>query len=42
MRGGIWVIEPLNASREYYAWPVFDVAWALLGRMALTIDDALP
>jgi len=39
---GIWVIEPLNASREYYAWPIFDAAWALLGRMALTVADTTP
>lgn len=37
--GGIWVIEPLDASRKHYTWSVFDVAWDLLGRMALTIDE---
>jgi uncharacterized protein YvpB len=36
----VWVNNPWNATREQYSWQAFDAAWALLDRMALTIDEA--
>lgn len=37
---GVWVNNPWNATAERYSWEAFDAAWALLDRMALTIDEA--
>jgi len=37
----VWVNDPYDGTRQRYSWQVFDAAWALLDRMALTIDEAL-
>lgn len=41
-QGTVWVNNPWSATRERYSWQEFDAAWALLDRMALTINEAIP
>lgn len=37
----VWVNDPYDGTRQRYSWQTFDAAWALLDRMALTIDEQL-
>lgn len=37
----VWVNDPYDGTRQRYSWQAFDAAWALLDRMALTIDETL-
>jgi len=35
--GGVWVLNPWNAQRQFYEWTPFTEAWSLFDRMAVTI-----
>ena len=39
---GIYLNDPYKGSTDYYPWESFQDSWALLGNMALTIDEAVP
>lgn len=38
---GVLVNDPHTATTDYYNWGQFQASWALLGNMALTIDEPL-
>ncbi len=37
---GVWLDDPWGAVQRHYPWSALTASWALLGNMALTIDDA--
>jgi uncharacterized protein YvpB len=39
---GVRVNDPYSATTDYYTWRQFEISWAILGNMALTIDEAVP
>ena len=36
---GVWVNDPWDATQSHYTWPALERSWALLGNMAVTIDE---
>lgn len=36
---GVWVNDPWDAVQSHYPWPALERSWALLGNMAVTIDE---
>lgn len=38
---GVWVNDPYTATTDHYTWEKFQASWALLGNMALSIDEPL-
>jgi uncharacterized protein YvpB len=36
---GVWVNDPWDATQRHYPWTTLEASWALLGQMALTIDE---
>ncbi len=38
---GAWVNDPWDGTQRHYPWPTIEASWALLGNMALTIDERL-
>ncbi len=39
---GVWVNDPYTATTDFYPWQQFTASWAILGNMALTIDEPPP
>lgn len=38
---GAWLNDPWDGTQRHYQWPTIEASWALLGNMALTIDERL-